>query len=237
MRIQEFLRLEEVTDSRILAASDARPGNVVEICNVSTDIAQKRAALTDVSLKFPIGRVSMIIGSVGCGTSTLINVLLGELAPRQGSVKAPSRAMAYCNQTPWLPNMGIRDIIIGHSNYLTTLYKSVLFACGLEEALKSLPQGDETFAGPNGSSLNDGLKQQVVRFMKASKQLSDNIRPNDVLKALARAVYCGAFVLVLDEPLSALATPIAKTVMYRLFSSEGIVRKMDTTVILTSNMR
>lgn len=77
MRIQEHLMLDEMADDRVLAPSDARPGNVVEIENVSIGVSPHKTILNRISLKFPVSCVSVIIGTIGCGKSTLLKGFIG----------------------------------------------------------------------------------------------------------------------------------------------------------------
>lgn len=56
-------------------------------------------------------------------------------------------------------------------------------------------------------------------------------------QSLARAVYARADIMVLDDILSALDPDTAQFVFSRLFGSEGLVRRWNCTVVMTTNQR
>ena len=121
-------------------------------------------ALRSISFKASRGSLSMIIGPVGSGKSTLLKAILGELKYQSGTIQTISRRMAYCSQTPWLPNSTVRNIICGGSEIEIdeTFYNTVIHACALEEDLLRLPNGHQTLIGSRGVTLSGGQKQRLV---------------------------------------------------------------------------
>jgi ABC-type multidrug transport system fused ATPase/permease subunit len=92
---------------------------------------QPAFTLVDLNLEFPIGQLSLIIGPVGSGKSTVLLSLLRETYLLSGSSHLPSPiaradgtgdpaaglvdATAYCSQAPWLLSDTIRaNILFGH---------------------------------------------------------------------------------------------------------------------------
>lgn len=60
---------------------------------------------------------TVLLGPVGSGKSALLLALLGELVCMRGAVYRDRRfELAYSAQEPWLPNLTIRQIIIGSSD-------------------------------------------------------------------------------------------------------------------------
>lgn len=179
-RIQEFLLLE----NSVNAANDKRPENkpptrdrkgkaperrtrqlrlAVELDNVSITLPGKDAPLLrNISLEVPQGRVAMIYGPVGCGKSSLLKAILGELEITGGFAGVDRRKVAYCDQTPWLQNQSIRDNIVSQNEHNPMRYKAVLHACALEEDIAQLPAGDATLVGSSGNALSGGQRQRVV---------------------------------------------------------------------------
>ncbi len=49
--------------------------------------------LTDVSVRFPEGRITCIVGESGCGKSTLLRTLIGLLPPRSGTLQVLGREL------------------------------------------------------------------------------------------------------------------------------------------------
>lgn len=106
--------------------------------------------------------LTMIVGPVGCGKSTLLRALLGELGSFEGSIRTSYSGVAYCDQTPWIPNDTVRNIITGNTALDKSWYQTVVRACDLEQDLRQWQNGDNTRAGSKGISLSGGQKQRLV---------------------------------------------------------------------------
>lgn len=157
-RVQEFLCLAEQTDGR---AADERY-TTIRITNMSIrSETYSRTILFDISLQIQPGNVSMISGPVGCGKTTLLKSIIGELPLQSGFIEVPLTSMAYADQVPWLQNMSIRDNIC-HGDFNAARYEQVLVACALDRDLAALPLGDQTIIGSGVYNLSGGQKQRVV---------------------------------------------------------------------------
>lgn len=106
--------------------------------------------------------LNLVTGPVGCGKSTLVKSLLGELTEFQGTVRTTYSGVAYCSQTPWIPNRTIREIITDGAEPDESYYRSVLKACALEKDIRRWANGENTSTGSNGISLSGGQKQRLV---------------------------------------------------------------------------
>ena len=62
--------------------------------------------LRDVNLTITESEMTMIIGPVGCGKSTLCKALLGEVPCSKGFIYVPQLDVSFCDQTPWLTVSG-----------------------------------------------------------------------------------------------------------------------------------
>lgn len=62
------------------------PDTFIEIDHVSFGYDASRLILNDVSLRFPRGKVTAILGGSGCGKTTLLRLIGGVHAPNQGRV-------------------------------------------------------------------------------------------------------------------------------------------------------
>ncbi|KAJ3120151.1 hypothetical protein HK098_004819 [Nowakowskiella sp. JEL0407] len=157
--------------------------------------------LKDLTVGFPEGKLSCLIGSTGSGKTSLILGLLGELKVLQGSVCFPSKrsslntsfsdpnGVAYVGQTSWLINATIRDNILFGTEYDEARYRQVINVCALTKDFEILEGGDMTEVGEKGINLSGGQKQRI---------------------SLARAAYSNASIILLDDPLSAVDAPTAK---------------------------
>lgn len=160
------------------------------------------------------GLLNVVVGPVGCGKTTLLKALLGEITISSGKVMVDDSAIAYCQQTPWLINASVKENILNQSPCHETWYRRVIWSCGLNEDIEQLPDGDDTAVGSRGISLSGGQKQRL---------------------ALARAVYARASLVVLDDTLSALDARTEKLVFDRLLSKTGLFQQLGATVILVTH--
>ncbi|OJJ03355.1 hypothetical protein ASPVEDRAFT_133501 [Aspergillus versicolor CBS 583.65] len=171
--------------------------------------------LHDISLDLAVGVRTVVVGPTGSGKTALLLALLDELYTTKGFVYSRSSLkIGYCAQEPWLPNLDIRSIILGDSNYDKDWYLAVLGACALFQDLQNLPKGDESIIGSKGTSLSGGQKQRI---------------------SLARALYARTELLLLDDVLSGLDATTEQTVLNNVFGRHGICRKTCTAVIFTTH--
>ncbi|KAH8589326.1 P-loop containing nucleoside triphosphate hydrolase protein [Bisporella sp. PMI_857] len=158
----------------------------------------------------------MIVGIVGTGKSALLKAIIGELKCRVGKIECDSANIAYCAQTPWLPNLTVRQIVCGYQFELTEdkeWYDTVVHACAFGEDIQLLPDRDETMVGSRGVTLSGDQKQRL---------------------ALARAIYSRLSIVVLNDVFSAIDVRIEKLVGERLLGKTGLLRKLHSTVVLTT---
>ncbi|KAJ2159317.1 hypothetical protein GGF46_003109 [Coemansia sp. RSA 552] len=146
-----------------------------------TSHTQDGFCLSQINLDIPHGSLVIVIGSVGSGKSSLAAALAGEMSRVSGSI-ALSSTFSYVPQVPWVMNASVRDNILFGEPYNADAYASVIEACELEADFASLPAGDRTEIGERGTTLSGGQKQRV---------------------SIARAVYSGREIAILDDCLSA----------------------------------
>ena len=120
------------------------------------------SALEDINITIKSSRLTMIIGPVASGKSTLLKSFLGETPSSKGFIYMASTEIAFCDQTPWLKNGTVQKNILGFSNFDSLLYNAVIHACGLEEDLMTFPMGDQSLIGSKGITLSGGQKQRMV---------------------------------------------------------------------------
>ncbi|CAH8607404.1 unnamed protein product [Heterobilharzia americana] len=84
--------------------------------------------LTNISIQFPEGQLTTIMGSVGSGKSSLLHALLGDMENFNGRVNVKG-TVAFVPQQPWIFNATLRNNILFHHNYEPARYQQVLHAC------------------------------------------------------------------------------------------------------------
>ncbi|XP_053742004.1 ATP-binding cassette sub-family C member 8 isoform X4 [Synchiropus splendidus] len=194
--------------------------------------------LSNVDIRIPFGKLTMIVGQVGCGKSSLLLAALGEMQRISGAVawnsfpklesegdESPSDrdtagdgdirkrcAVAYASQKPWLLNATLVENITFEMPMIKPRYKAVIEACSLQPDIDILPQGDQTEIGERGIILSGGQKQRI---------------------SVARALYQQTHVVFLDDPFSALDIHLSDHLM-----QDGILkllREEKRTVVLVTH--
>ncbi|QPC67918.1 hypothetical protein HYE67_010149 [Fusarium culmorum] len=194
---------------------DSPDGNAFVIRNASFGYDKNETpTLGNIDAVIPSGKLTLVVGPVGSGKSTLMKALLGEVGIMQGSVHALNSTVAYCDQTPWHMNGTVRESIIAFSRPDERWYQKVLEACALKQDLTQLPRGDLSNIGSRGLVLSGGQSQRV---------------------SLARAVYAQKSTIILDDVFSGLDAHTENAVFNNLLGSHGILRDLNTTVIVVSS--
>ncbi|ODA84214.1 hypothetical protein RJ55_02732 [Drechmeria coniospora] len=213
-RIQSYLLEPPRHDQRIDTVDDNDGEINLENVSVQAD-KTSRPALDAVSLRLERSSIVACTGPTGAGKTILAKAMLGEVHVSQGTVKLRSRRIGYCDQTPWLPNGSIRDVIVNFASHVDeTRYWSSLNATCLVPDLRQLPMGDGTEIGSRGLNLSGGQRQRV---------------------ALARMLYDACDVVILDDPFSASDGQTEDQVIQNLLGPEGIFRTRKTTVLWITN--
>ncbi|KAK6542686.1 hypothetical protein TWF694_006630 [Orbilia ellipsospora] len=239
-RIQDFLKKETRIDSRVITTlqpgsvdenpfiepgeldalntqviTNELPGSVIlEVEHGSFGWKQETPVMQDITVKIAHGSLTMICGPVASGKTTFLKALLGETLAFEGTIQLFTDSIAYCDQTPWLMGISIKNNIAGFSNFNQALYQEVLHACDLNEDISSLPDGDDTMVGSRGVTLSGGQKARV---------------------ALARALYAQKKLILLDDIFSGLDMHTQSNVFERVLGEHGLARKSKSTVVLVTH--
>ncbi|KAG9392412.1 ABC transporter transmembrane region [Carpediemonas membranifera] len=180
-----------------------------------------KVILHDVDLAIPRGKLTMVVGAVGAGKTSLLSAMLGEMRliespdaeePATVTVTGP---MAVATQSAWIANKTLRDNIIFGRPYDEALYRKVLWASCLVDDLKQFEAGDLVEIGEKGITLSGGQKQRV---------------------AIARALYSlqDRDIFVFDDPLAAVDAHVAKSLFARAFDT---MLKGKTIVLVTHQVQ
>lgn len=142
--------------------------------------SRTRTVLRDLSVNFPAGRISVLVGRSGCGKSTLLRLINREEMPDGGEIRLPA---------------GWRSVLLGANPYVitwTSVLRNVAMASGVgktpEERLEHAADfvrlvGLEEFSDLTPDELSTGMKQRL---------------------GLARVLASQAQLLLMDEPFAAL---------------------------------
>lgn len=95
------------------------------------------------------GELVAVVGGVGCGKSSFVNAVLGEIRQLCGETAVRGK-LSYFAQSAFILNDTVRNnILFGHTNEVVDeeLYQKCLSSCALTHDLKLLPAGDQTEIG------------------------------------------------------------------------------------------
>lgn len=167
--------------------------------------------LEHVNLHVPKGFMVAIIGEVGSGKSSLLNLVLGETRLINGSIYL-SGSTAYVPQVPWIMSGTIRDNILLGKDYDQNRYSEVIQACTLDLDISLMKGGDMACIGEKGINLSGGQRARL---------------------ALARAIYHGSDTYMLDDVLSAVDAHVARSILQHAIL--GPLMNKETRILCTHN--
>ncbi|NXT66261.1 MRP1 protein, partial [Chaetops frenatus] len=210
-RLRVFLSHEELDPESIVRGPIKEAEGCIVVKKATFSWAKTDPPLLNsINFTVPEGSLVAVVGQVGCGKSSLLSALLGEMDKNEGYVVVKG-SVAYVPQQAWVQNATLEDNIIFGREMNESRYKRVVEACALLPDIEILPSGDKTEIGEKGVNLSGGQKQRV---------------------SLARAVYCNADVYLLDDPLSAVDAHVGKHIFEKVIGPKGIL-KNKTRVLVT----
>lgn len=191
----------------------------IELDDVTFAYGGEAPVISHLSARIRKGMPTALLGPSGRGKSTLFRLLLGVYEPCHGSVSYVGLSPAG---TPWrcpashVPLGVVAYVPQGNMLLADTVAHAVALAdtsepdpARLAEALAAaqaqafvaaLPHGADTRLGERGGNLSEGQAQRL---------------------AVARALYCGAPIIMLDEATSALDAPTEALLLERLLGACG----------------
>ena len=170
--------------------------------------SRTRQVLRDLSVRFPIGRLTVIVGRSGCGKSTLLKLLAGKEQPDAGQIDMPQ---------------GWHSALLSPDPYVitwTNVQRNVAMACGVgktpEERYEKAVEfvrlvGLQDYADLTPAELSTGMKQRL---------------------GLARVLASQAELLLMDEPFASLDFLTRGELQSQLLA---IQKKLPRTIVLVTH--
>lgn len=177
-------------------------------------------------LTVPVGASVGIVGPSGAGKSTVVDILLGLLELREGTICVDGGDIAP-HYRGWLKNIGYipqmifmlddsirRNVAFGVPDDKIDEERlwEVLREAQMDEFIRTLPEGLDTGIGERGIRLSGGQRQRI---------------------GIARALYHDPEVLVLDEATSALDNDTEKAIM----DSINLLQGRKTLIIIAHRLQ
>ncbi|KAF9114127.1 hypothetical protein BGX27_000106 [Mortierella sp. AM989] len=176
---------EESDESEKESATETLNEKEAECDSIPSTLENSRDSmgpvLHNINLTIKRGSLTLVVGRVGEGKSSLVGALLGEMHKYSGTVRSFG-TLAYVSQSAWILNDTVRNNILFGRPYDKERYSNTIRACALVSDFKMLVNSDKTVIGEKGINLSGGQKQRI---------------------SIARAVYANADVYIFDDPLSA----------------------------------
>lgn len=205
----------------------------IKLENVSfQDKTTKNFILKQCSVKFRAGEIITVVGKIGSGKTTLMNLLNRFIDPTEGQILIGSEQMGWTN----IKDLSLFELrhwvqIIPQENFFFsgTLadnlrvakqdateqeMKEALHLASASELLQRLDNGLDTLIGDKGVTLSGGQKQRL---------------------ALARSILKNSPILALDDSTSALDATTEKQVLQRLSGLSDDGNHFKKTIIINSN--
>lgn len=187
--------------------------NKLEIKNI-TKMYGKVCALNDISFNVHNGEFLSVLGSSGCGKTTLLRILIGLLEPSQGKIFKDGSDITDLHPSK-------RSMGIVFQNY--ALFQNMTVLENVEYAMKIKPEfkGKSTDIAKNlirQVGLEDHMDKRPVSLSGGQQQRV----------AMARTLALNPEIILLDEPMSALDVD---TRLHLRDQIKDIQEKFGTTMI------
>ncbi|KAJ0346519.1 hypothetical protein COL154_008012 [Colletotrichum chrysophilum] len=228
-RVEKYLHAEPRKTNFSLSSSVvqpedsslAEPRSAVVIRAGELGWSETKPVLTNVNINIPASQLTVIIGPVASGKSTLARVMISELPYFRGNLQifdsvreSANTGIAFCGQEPFIMYGTLLDNITGFSSFDSTWLESVVHAVDLENDIAALPKGRDTNVGSKGTRLSGGQQQRV---------------------AIARALYARKQIAIFDDVLSGLDATTKVKVFERTMGPQGLLRQSGCTVVLCTH--
>ncbi|XP_063790449.1 multidrug resistance-associated protein 1-like [Pseudophryne corroboree] len=209
-RLAKFFSEEELEPGNVETLDTSSKNDIVVQDGTFTWSVADAPCLQSINVSIKKGSLVAVVGQVGCGKTSLLSALLGEMEKVDGNV-ALKGSVAYVPQQTWIPNATFKENVLFGRPLDKDWYETVIRACALLPDLKILSGGENTEIGEKGVNLSGGQKQRI---------------------SIARAVYRKCDVYLLDDPLSAVDAHVGQHLFEHVIGPNGLL-KGKTRVLVT----
>ena len=175
----------------------------------------KRPILENVSLTFPAGTFTAVVGPSGAGKTTVADLVIGLLRPQKGEVWIDNLRLAQVDLRSWRRMIGYvpQETLLLHDTILINVglgdkdikpldVERALRAAGAWKFISALPEGLNSLVGERGHKLSGGQRQRI---------------------AIARALVHKPKLLILDEATTALDPKSEMAICNTLHELRGLL--------------
>ena len=189
--------------------------NEISFNNISFayEKGNKNSVIENISLTMLKGQKIAIIGPTGSGKSTFLDLLLGMIEPDSGKITIDDEILSKENLHSYRRNFSYvpqkiffledtlqQNIVFGSSEELDNKrLQQAITNASLKELVDQLPYGLDTDISDSNQMVSGGQKQCI---------------------GIARAIYRGGDILILDEATSAMDQDLEKKIYSAVFNSK-----------------
>ena len=181
---------------------------------------RSKYAIREVSLRLPKGKTTALVGQIGAGKTTLVNLLLRLYDPTEGILRVDGRDLGEYRRDAWLTLVGYvsqevfilngtvaENIRFGLDDFQDSEVIAAAQAAHAHNFILSLPNGYQTVVGDRGMTLSGGQRQclaiarallrkpEILIFDEATSQL-DSVSEALIQKAIADLARDHTLILV-----------------------------------------
>lgn len=160
--------------------------------------------LDNINMKLEKGKMTALVGSSGCGKSTIVNLLFRLWDIDKGNIMIDDIDIKNYNLRSLRKNISIvtqdlllfddsilNNLTLGNKNISKDFVEDICYKVDIYDFINELPNGFDTIIGEKGVKLSGGQKQRV---------------------AIARALISNSSIVIFDEATSALDNISQKTI-------------------------
>lgn len=227
-----FVKIFNKSSLHNLSFAHTQPGQVpsplvrlsraIAVESVTYSYEPSHPVLNNISCTFSTGSKTVITGDSGKGKSTLLKILSHQITDYTGEVKYDDvdyrsitanqlyTQLYFIEQNPYIFNETIAwNITLGRDgDDAAARLSNVIRATGLTDLIRTLPENGNTVLTSGGENISGGQKQRI---------------------ALARALFAGRSIILMDEGTSALDKQASRSL------EDYLIGLSDVTVIMVTH--
>ena len=181
----------------------------IDLKNISYNYPNsQRTSLKNINLSIPNSSRVGIMGQTGCGKTTMVDIILGLLNPKKGTLEVDGQIIKDQNRRSWQRSIGY----VPQQIYLSddTIAANIAFGVDSKDINKDLVERASKIANLHEFIIDELPDQYETNVGERGIRLSGGQRQRI---GIARALYHNPKVLILDEATSALDDQTEKVVM------------------------
>ena len=190
------------------------PKNQIVLKNICYDYPEsKRTTIKNINIEILAKSIVGFVGPTGSGKTTLVDIILGLLDPKKGSLEIDGKKITKQNVRSWQKSIGY----VPQNIYLSddTIAANIAFGVQRNEIDLDLIEKSSKIANLHNFIINELPKKYDTIIGERGVRLSGGQRQRI---GIARALYNKPKVLVLDEATSSLDNQTEESVIKQVLS-------------------